>query len=164
MAKRLGISRGRDTVRTVWVRYIEKTIADEGLDHSGMVDTLNRYFRELVQRAKHTEDIVAARPTLDGGTTIPPARLGFQRQRLQVSVACSTEDCHLEYPVFSTDKLPPDKVLRSRGQFLPWDGIAERIRSMEANSHQRRPPLPPARENPEKASLYIRPVVVRIHN
>lgn len=85
MAKRLGISRGKGTVRTVWVRYIEKTIAEAGFDHSGMVDTLNRKFRELLQRAKHTEDIVASRLTHNGATSIPPARLGFQRQRLQVS-------------------------------------------------------------------------------
>ena len=90
MAKRLGISRG-NTVRTVWVRYIEKTIAEEGLDHSGMVERLNRYFRELVQRAKHTEDIVAARLTHDSGTSIPPARLGFQRHRLQVSISGSLQ-------------------------------------------------------------------------
>ena len=71
------------------MRYIEKTIAEAGLDHGGMVDTLNRYFRELVQRAKITEDIVASRLTFDGGRSIPPARLGFQRQRLQVSVMAS---------------------------------------------------------------------------
>lgn len=95
MAKRLGISRGRETVRTVWVRYIEKTIADAGLDHSGMVDRLNRYFRELVQRAKHTEDIVAARLSHDGGTSIPPARLGFQRHRLQVRFSNSVKRRYL---------------------------------------------------------------------
>ena len=35
MARRLGISRGKSTVRTTWVRYIEKTIAEAGVDHSG---------------------------------------------------------------------------------------------------------------------------------
>ena len=35
MARRLGISRGKSTVRTTWVRYIEKTVAEAGVDHSG---------------------------------------------------------------------------------------------------------------------------------
>ena len=89
MAKRLGISKEKEVLRTTWTRYIEKTIADEGISHTGMVENLNGYFRDLQIRAKRTEDIVSSRLTYeqpDGRKSIPPTRLGFQRQRLQVSL------------------------------------------------------------------------------
>ena len=97
MAKRLGISRGKETVRTTWTRYIEKTFVEEGIDHQGMMNKLNDYFKELVKRAKRTEEIVGARLTHDGGTSIPPLRLGFQRHRLQVSDYCVADRLEYEY-------------------------------------------------------------------
>jgi hypothetical protein len=84
MARRLGISAGKKTERTTWTRHIEKTITDGGLDPTGMVDTINRSFKDLIFKAAITEDIVAARKTYNNGTSIPPASLGFVRERLQV--------------------------------------------------------------------------------
>lgn len=90
MARRLGIMAGMGTAETTWTRHFEKTISENGVDPTGLVETLNRAFKDLIFKAKITEDIVGARKTYNGGTSIPPANLGFQRQRLQVS-SCGSD-------------------------------------------------------------------------
>lgn len=87
MARRLGVAAGRDTIETTWTRHIEKTISEGGVNPVGILDALNRSFKDLIFKAKITEEIVGQEKTFNNGTSIPPANLGFQRQRLQVRLA-----------------------------------------------------------------------------
>lgn len=83
-------------MRTTWVKYIDKVVADAGVDYTGLVNSLNEKFKELIVRANYTESIVSSKLTYNNGTSIPPARLGFQRQRLQVS---AHTDYEAEFPL-----------------------------------------------------------------